>query len=353
MTAGKKTVRERFQEKEKQFLSPFAVLSSQTKGRKRKERECPIRTPFQRDRDRIVHSKAFRRMKHKTQVFLSPTNDHYRTRLTHVLEVLQIARTIARALALNEDLAEAIAMGHDLGHTPFGHTGERALNHVFPGGFSHVKHSVRVVELLENGGKGLNLTREVLDGIARHSKGRGPIDGGKFAPQTLEGQSVRVSDLIAYANHDIDDSVRSGIISQDDLPRECVKTLGKTASQRLDRTVRDIVEQTGKCGYERISISPEFEQAMVEIREYLFNKVYLTDEVSREAERAGKMVETLYQYFCDNKKEAREWGVKPARKEDGHERAVCDFVAGMTDFYAADAFKKIFVPSRWRGGERL
>ena len=353
MTARQKTARARFQEKEKQFLSPFAVLSSRSKGRKIKERECPVRTPFQRDRDRIVHSKAFRRMKHKTQVFMSPTNDHYRTRLTHVLEVLQIARTIARALALNEDLTEAIAMGHDLGHTPFGHTGERALNSVFPGGFSHVKHSVRVVELLENNGKGLNLTYEVLDGIAKHSKGRGPIDGGKFAPKTLEGQIVRVSDLIAYANHDIDDSIRSGIISQADLPRECVKTLGNTSSRRLDRTVRDIIEQTTKCEYEKISISPEFEQAMVEIREYLFNKVYLADEVSNEARRAENMVVTLYRHFCENKKEAKQWGVKPARRGDSHERAVCDFVAGMTDFYAADAFKKIFMPLRWRGGERL
>lgn len=347
MTRGKTSIRERFQEKERLTLSPFAVLSSDSKGRIRKERECSIRTPFQRDRDRIVHSKAFRRMKHKTQVFFSPTNDHYRTRLTHVLEVSQIARTITRALLLNEDLAEAIAMGHDLGHTPFGHTGEKALNEVFPGGFSHVKHSVRVVKCLENGGRGLNLTREVLDGIAKHSKGRGPIDGGKNAPQSLEGQAVRVSDLIAYANHDIDDAIRSGIISARQLPRDCVKTLGANTSQRLDRMVRDIVRETTNCGYARISISTEFEEAMVRTREFLFNEVYLLDEVNVESERAQKMVKDLYHYFCENRREARKWGVRTASSGDGWERAVCDFVAGMTDFYAVAAFKKIFMPSRW------
>ncbi len=348
MTEKGKTIRESFQEKEKLFLSPFAVFSSESKGRKTGEKECSIRTPFQRDRDRIIHSKSFRRMKHKTQVFLSPTNDHYRTRLTHVIEVAQIARTIARALSLNEDLTEAIAMGHDLGHTPFGHAGERGLDDVFPEGFSHVKHSVRVVERLENGGKGLNLTREVLDGIAKHSKGRGPIDGGSNSPQTLEGQVVRVSDLIAYANHDIDDAIRSGIISERDLPGKCVRVLGRNCSERLNRMVRDIVLQTTLEKYSAVSISPEFEEAMVGIREYLFNEVYLVEKVRLEAERAGNMIKTLYGYFRENRREASKWGIKPASPEDSHERAVCDFVAGMTDSYAVSVFSKIFVPSKWR-----
>lgn len=349
MTGKGKSVREIFQEKEKLVLSPFAVLSSESKGRAAPERECDLRTPFQRDRDRIVHSKSFRRMKHKTQVFLSPTNDHYRTRLTHVLEVSQIARTIARSLFLNEDLTEAIALGHDLGHTPFGHAGERALNEVFPEGFSHVEHSVRVVELLENDGKGLNLTRETLDGISAHSKGRsGAIGGGRNAPATLEGQAVRVSDLIAYANHDIDDAVRSGIISEDDLPAECIGVLGRDSSQRLDRMVHDIVSQTTLEGGAGIAISSEFEEAMLEIRKYLFNEVYLVGEVKRESERAGNLVKTLYGYFTENAGDAAEWGIKPLRPEDSHERTVCDFVAGMTDSYAVSAFRKIFVPSRWR-----
>ncbi len=347
-----KSIREKFQEKESILLSPFATLSSESKGRARPEDECFMRTPFQRDRDRIIHSKTFRRMKHKTQVFLSPTNDHYRTRLTHVLEVSQIARTIARALSLNEDLTEAIAMGHDIGHTPFGHTGERALNDVFPEGFSHVKHSVRVAVSLENRGKGLNLTHEVLDGIAKHSKGRGPIDGGKNAPETLEGQVVRVSDMLAYANHDIDDAVRSGIISEDDLPKECVRVLGKDCSKRLDRTVRDIVSQSMLEKYKKISISPEFEEAMVGIREYMFNRVYLMEKVKTEAEKGGQIVKSLYIHFCENAREAEEkWGIKPLHPEDTHERAVCDFIAGMTDSYAVSVFKKIFIPSEWRSSD--
>ncbi len=348
MTKREKSIREIFQEKERLALSPHAVLSSESKGREIPEKDCSIRTPFQRDRDRILHSKSFRRMKHKTQVFLSPDNDHYRTRLTHVLEVSQIARTIARALCLNEDLTEAIAMGHDMGHTPFGHTGEKALNDVFPGGFSHVKHSVRVVKFLENGGKGLNLTHEVVDGIAKHSKGRGSIDGGKNAPETLEGQVVRVSDLIAYANHDIDDAVRSGMISEGDLPARCVKVLGKDTSQRLDRMTRDIISRTMSEGYAKIAISSEFEEAMLEIREYLFNKVYLVGGIEQEAGRARKMVKALYSYLCENEEESALCGVRPIRPEDTHERAVCDFIAGMTDSYAVSVFKNIFVPSKWR-----
>lgn len=345
-----KTIRELFQEKEKSLLSPHAALSAESKGRTAPEDECGIRTPFQRDRDRIIHSKSFRRMKHKTQVFFSPTNDHYRTRLTHVIEVSQIARTIARALFLNEDLTEAIALGHDLGHTPFGHAGERVLNEVFPGGFSHVKHSVRVAECLENDGRGLNLTYEVLDGIAKHSKGRGPIDGGKNAPETLEGQAVRISDLIAYANHDIEDAIRSGIIEEKNLPREHIRILGKNCSERLDTTVRDIVARTTSKNYEKISISPEIEQAIAGIREYLFDHVYLVDSINRESERAGNMLKTLYGYFRENKSEAEKRGVHPHSPEDSHERAVCDFVAGMTDSYAVQTFREIFVPSKWRDG---
>ncbi|QMU56035.1 MAG: deoxyguanosinetriphosphate triphosphohydrolase [Candidatus Mycalebacterium zealandia] len=345
-----KTIREQFQKTEKLVLSPHATLSSESKGRARPEDECSIRNPFQRDRDRIVHSKSFRRMKHKTQVFLSPTNDHYRTRLTHVIEVSQIARTIARALFLNEDLTEAIALGHDLGHTPFGHAGERALNEVVPDGFFHVKQSVRVVECLENNGKGLNLTYEVIDGITKHSKGRGPIDGGGNAPETLEGQVVRISDLIAYANHDIDDALRSEIIKEKDLPHKHIKIIGKNCSERLDRMVRDIVSQTTLKNYEKISISPEIEEAIAGIREYLFNHVYLAGAVNFEAERAVKMVKLLYRYFCDNKSEAEKRGVCPHSPEDSHERAVCDFVASMTDSYAVQIFREIFVPSKWRDG---
>ena len=342
-------IRERYQKIEENTLSDYAALSSRSKGRKRYEEPCSIRTPYQRDRDRIIHCKAFRRMKHKTQVFLSPTNDHYRTRLTHVIEVSQIARTISRALLLNEDLTEAVALGHDLGHTPFGHAGEAALNEIYPGGFKHVIHSVRVVEILERDGEGLNLTHEVLDGIAKHSKGMGPLDNPKYRAETMEGQVVRISDLVAYANHDLDDAVRSGIITINDVPAKYLDVLGKTGSQRINRMVTDIVSETNRTGEKKVVISPEVEEAMVGLREYLFNTVYMNEKIRRTFEMAQKVIKELYQYFTEN--EEHFWKLYPKKREEGitTERAVCDFIAGMTDSYALSMYERLFVPKRWEG----
>ena len=342
-------IRERYQAIEAKVLSPYAALSSRTKGRKKFEKPCSIRTPYQRDRDRIIHCKAFRRMKHKTQVFLSPTNDHYRTRLTHVIEVSQIARTISRALLLNEDLTEAIALGHDLGHTPFGHAGEAALNEIYPDGFKHVIHSVRVVEVLERNGDGLNLTHEVLDGIAKHSKGMGPLDNPRYRAETMEGQVVRISDLVAYANHDLDDAVRSGIITIDDVPGKYLDVLGKTGSERINRMVTDIVNETNTLGEKKVVISAEVEEAMVGLREYLFNTVYMNEKISRTFQMAQKVIKELYQYFTEN--EEHFWKLYPKKREKDitTERAVCDFIAGMTDSYALSMYEKLFVPKRWEG----
>lgn len=342
-------IREKYQEKEEQILSKHAALSSRTKGRQRHEDECSIRTPYQRDRDRIIHCKSFRRMKHKTQVFLSPTNDHYRTRLTHVIEVSQIARTISRALFLNEDLTEAIALGHDLGHTPFGHAGEAALNEIFPGGFKHVIHSLRVVDVLERNGEGLNLTYEVRDGIAKHSKGMGPLDNPKYRADTLEGQVVRISDLVAYANHDLDDALRSGIISLDDVPPEYLKVLGQSGSERINRMVTDIVNETNNSDEKKIVISSEVEEAMVGLRKYLFNTVYMSDRIKRTFDMSQKVIRELYQYFIEN--EDHFWKLYPKKREEDIrlERAVCDFIAGMTDSYALSMYEELFVPKRWEG----
>lgn len=331
------------------MLSPFAALSSESKGRMKSEEPCPIRTCFQRDRDRIIHSKSFRRMKHKTQVFLSPTGDHYRTRLTHVIEVSQIARTISKSLRLNEDLTEAIALGHDLGHTPFGHAGEAVLNEIFPGGFKHVIHSLRVVDVLERDGQGLNLTYEVRDGISKHSKGMGPVDNPKYRPETMEGQSVRVSDLVAYANHDVDDAIRAGLITIDDLPKECVKVLGKTNSERINRMVTDIIFETKKLGKKKVIISKEVEEAMVVLRSYLFDTVYMNDEVRNNFLKAKKIMKELYEYFCANQEEFWKIYGKNARDGEAIERSVCDFIAGMTDSYAISVYEKIFLPKRWQG----
>lgn len=342
-------IRERYQQIEQSSLSTHAALSSGTKGRKRAEEECSIRTPFQRDRDRIIHCKAFRRMKHKTQVFLSPTNDHYRTRLTHVIEVSQIARTISRALFLNEDLTEAIALGHDLGHTPFGHAGEAALNEIYPDGFKHVIHSLRVVDVLERNGEGLNLTHEVRDGIAKHSKGMGPLDNPKYRADTLEGQVVRISDLVAYANHDLDDAIRSGIISLSDVPEEYIRVLGEKGSERINRMVTDIVNETNRIDEKKIAISPEVENAIVGLREYLFNTVYMSDRVRRTFEMSQKVIRELYQYFTEN--EEHLWKLYPRKGEEdiSTQRAVCDFIAGMTDSYALTLYERLFVPRRWEG----
>lgn len=341
-------IREKIQENEKKILSPFATLSSESKGRLISEEPCDIRTSFQRDRDRIIHSKAFRRMKHKTQVFLSPTNDHYRTRLTHVIEVSQIARTISKSLFLNEDLTEAIALGHDLGHTPFGHAGEAALNEVYPGGFKHVIHSLRVVDVLENDGKGLNLTYEVRDGIAKHSKGMGLVDNPKYRPETMEGQAVRVSDLVAYANHDLDDAVRSGIIGINDVPKKYLKVLGKTGSERINKMVTDIISETTKVGEKKVVISEDIEEAMVGLRQYLFNTVYMNEKIKSTFDKAQKVIKELYQYFFDNEEDFWRLYRKKSIQGETTERAICDFIAGMTDSYALNVYEKFFLPKKWQ-----
>ncbi|MEQ9617610.1 MAG: deoxyguanosinetriphosphate triphosphohydrolase [Deltaproteobacteria bacterium] len=342
-------IREQLEEIERKTLSPFAALSSETKGRVVREEPCSIRTDYQRDRDRIIHSKSFRRMKHKTQVFLSPTDDHYRTRLTHVIEVAQIARTISKALRLNEDLTEAIALGHDLGHTPFGHAGEAALDEIYPEGFKHVIHSLRVVDVLEKGGRGLNLTYEVRDGIAKHSKGMGAVDNPKYRPETLEGQVVRVSDLVAYANHDLDDAIRAGIITIEDVPKACVEELGKTNSERINRMVTDIITETIKHNGEKVAASAEVEQAMVELRSYLFNTVYMNEKIKNNFLKAKKVIKELYEYFCENEDEFWKHYKKGPREGETIERAVCDFIAGMTDSYAISIYEAIFLPRRWQG----
>jgi dGTPase len=343
------TIREQLEKIEKEILSPLASLSAETKGRMKPEEKCAIRTDFQRDRDRIIHSKSFRRMKHKTQVFLSPTDDHYRTRLTHVIEVAQIARTISKALRFNEDLTEAIALGHDLGHTPFGHAGEAMLNEIFPEGFKHVIHSLRVVDVLEKGGEGLNLTYEVRDGISKHSKGMGAIDNPKYRPETMEGQVVRISDLVAYANHDLDDAIRSGIITIDDVPRECISTLGITNSERINKMVTDIIFETKNLDEKKVVSSPEVEQAMLELRSYLFNTVYMNDKIKNNFDKAKKVIKDLYEYFCENQDEFKI--IYPREPRDGEtpQRAVCDFIASMTDSYAIALYEKIFLPRRWQG----
>lgn len=341
-------IREKTEENEKKVLSPFATFSSESKGRSQPEKECDIRTCFQRDRDRIIHSKAFRRMKHKTQVFLSPTNDHYRTRLTHVIEVAQIARTISKALMLNEDLTEAIALGHDLGHTPFGHAGEAVLNEIFPGGFKHVIHSLRVVEHLERDGKGLNLTYEVKDGIGKHSKGMGPLDNPKYRPETMEGQAVRISDLVAYANHDLDDAVRSGIISIDDVPKEYISVLGNTGSERINRMVTDIIFETIRLGEKKVVISSEIEEVIVGLRSYLFDTVYMDERIKGTFDKAKKVIKELYEYFCENVEVFWKLYNKTPIEGDSLERSVCDFIAGMTDSYAIATYEKLFLPKRWQ-----
>ncbi|NLL04696.1 MAG: deoxyguanosinetriphosphate triphosphohydrolase [Clostridiaceae bacterium] len=328
-------IREELEEFEKKTLSPFAQLSSQSRGREIEEKECDLRTKFQRDKDRIVYSKAFRRLKHKTQVFISPEGDHYRTRLTHTLEVTQIARTIARSLRLNEDLTEAIALGHDLGHTPFGHTGEMVLNSICPLGFKHNEQSLRVVEVLERD-KGLNLTWEVRDGIRNHT--------GDVSPGTLEGKIIRFADRIAYINHDIDDAIRGGIIRNEDLPKECLKVLGYSSSERINTMIVNIVEQSK--GINDIRMSPQIQKAMNELREYMFQYVYIGSKAKKEEIKAQNIVRQLYSYLKDSVE------VLPKEAErlldkDGFDRVVCDYIAGMTDRYAVKKFREIFIPESW------
>ena len=342
-------IREVIESAEKNMLCDRACHSRASRGRQSAEEPCPVRTIFQVDRDRILHSKAFRRLKYKTQVFLSPEGDHYRTRLTHTLEVSQVARTMARALRLNEDLTEAIALGHDLGHTPFGHAGERALAELLPGGFHHVKQSLRVVERLEKNGAGLNLSWEVLDGILHHSKGRGALLGRNPAdlPITLEGQLVRLSDVIAYVNHDLDDAIRGGLISSDDVPQHLRAALGVKNSQRLNTMVTDLIETTLASGCESIQLSVPIAEQVAELRDWLHANVYRARAIEDEFRKASRVLRELFAYFVADPEKLSLYGGDLARG-DGTEVAVADFLAGMTDRYAMNLYQKLFFPQPWK-----
>jgi dGTPase len=339
------TIREQLEDLERQTLADVACLSAESKGRKREEKLHPLRTAFQRDRDRIVHCKSFRRLKHKTQVFLAPFGDHYRTRLTHTLEVAQIARTISKALRLNDDLTEAISLGHDLGHTPFGHAGEKVLAKLSQQGFSHYRQSLRVVEKLEYNGKGLNLTHEVREGIFKHSKGRGKIldAEGEEMPSTLEGQVVRISDVIGYVNHDIDDAIRAEVIDRSDIPEHLIATLGKFHASRIDTMVEDVVRESMAGGLQKICMSERVYSSVIELRDFLYEHVYCTEEAHNMSERVEKIVKDLYQYVLENPDEY----VKPYPAEDSLERRACDFIASMTDLYALRLYEKVFFTPTW------
>ena len=346
-------IREQFEQREKNFMSPFGCQSAQSRGRKRDEPLCPIRTAFQVDRDRIVYSNAFRRLKHKTQVFLNPLGDEYRTRLTHTLEVSQIARTITRAMFLNEDLAEAIALGHDMGHTPFGHGGETVLQEIHSPHFSHPRQSLRVVDVIENNGKGLNLTREVRDGIIKHSKGYGKIlpDDPKELACTIEGRIVRIADIMAYLNHDLDDAIRSGVIRESQIPAVCTRVIGESHQERATTMIRDLVfSSRASDGELRLDMSTEVFDAMSTLREFLYNNVYRSDRVHREFIKAKKILSELYAYLLDNhsilKTELSRMGIAGCLENgEPREQVVCDFIASITDRYALDLYRRIFFPS--------
>lgn len=328
--------RKELEQWEEQFLSPLASLSSKSRGRKEPEKQCDVRTVFQRDRDRIIHSKAFRRLKHKTQVFIAPGGDHYRTRLTHTLEVSQVARTVSRALLLNEDLTEAIALGHDLGHTPFGHAGEQALAELYPGGFKHNEQSLRVVDFLE-GEKGLNLTFEVRDGILHHT--------GDTEPQTMEGRLVRICDRIAYINHDIDDALRAGIFKVEQLPADAMQLLGRSGSERLNTMVRDLIENSWGKPY--ISMSSRMREVTESLRDFLFRHVYIGSAAKQEEEKAKRVVKMLYNYWLENP-EQLPFSIDVRKNAEGLERLVCDYIAGMTDHYIISLYEDIFLPKPWK-----
>lgn len=341
------TIREQTEKIERKILHPKACLSSMSRGRLKREKEGEIRTCFQRDRDRIIHSKAFRRLKHKTQVFLAPKGDHYRTRLTHVLEVSQIGRTIARALRLNEDLTEAIALGHDLGHTPFGHAGESVLREIHPGGFDHYKQSLRVVDLLERNGEGLNLTHEVRNGIVKHSKGKGliiPDTPGEKA-ETMEGLAVRVSDIIAYVNHDLDDALRAEVIKESDIPGDVINVLGDNHSERIDAMVKDVIYNSLRTDLDEISMSEEVSLATYKLRDFLYERVYESDTIMGEFMKAKKVLRDLYEYYLGHIEEV--FRDIPAEKKLNRHRMVCDFVAGMTDRFAMATYETLFLPQQW------
>ncbi len=331
-------VRKQLELLERESLSKYATLSENSQGRLRAEEQCDIRPVFQRDRDRILHSKAFRRLKDKTQVFLTPEGDHYRTRLTHTLEVSQNARTIAKALRLNEELVEAIALGHDLGHTPFGHAGERALNRVCPGGFKHNEQSVRTVDVLEKDGMGLNLTMEVRDGILNHQT--------SSMPSTLEGKIVRLSDKIAYIHHDMDDAIRGNILRDSDVPSEIGDVIGYTTRERLDRFIHDIVNAS--FDQADIRMSDEVAGAMKKMREFMFERVYQSPVAKAEEHKAEKLVETLFEYFVKHKDEMPQEFLFLIDRGEPVERVVCDFIGAMTDRFAIALYEEIFIPKSWQ-----
>ena len=329
------SIREETQRIEREILSPYAALSENTRGRVREAAECPIRTPYQRDRDKVIHCKAFRRLKHKTQVFLSPEGDHYRTRLTHTLEVSQIARTIARALRLNEDLTEAVALGHDLGHTPFGHAGERALNRLMPNGFRHYEQSVRVVERLENDGRGLNLTFEVRDGIRCHTTGQ--------EARTMEGRIIRWADKIAYMNHDIDDAIRAGVIRESDIPRDITAVLGDTKNKRITTMVTSLIRNS-PAGV--VNMDADVLEAYDALHEFMYEAVYLNDYAKREEKKVPHLIESLFGYYVRHPDRLPE-SMREIAEADGKEQAACDYTAGMTDRFAVDLYSNLFIPKAW------
>ena len=331
------SIREQLEAREEEYLSPYATLSRNTRGREREEPQCDIRPVFQRDRDRILHCKAFRRLKQKTQVFLLPKGDHYRTRLTHTLEVSQNARTIAKALRLNEDLVEAIALGHDLGHTPFGHAGEKALNNVYR--FSHNVQSLRVVERIEKQGRGLNLTWEVRDGILNHKTAG--------TPHTLEGKVLRLSDKIAYINHDMDDAIRGGILTEEDIPERIRSVLGNSCKQRLNTMVHDVI--INSMDRPEISMSPPVDRAMRELRGFMFENVYLNPKAKGEEDKAVHMIEQLFDFYVKHLDLLpRQYLDAMTEAGSSRERVVCDYIAGMTDSYAVKKFEEFFVPESWK-----
>ncbi len=330
-------IREQLEEREVQYLSKYATLSSKARGREREEAPCDIRPCFQRDRDRILYSKSFRRLKDKTQVFLSPDGDHYRTRMTHTLEVSQNARTITKALRLNEDLAEAIALGHDLGHTPFGHAGERALNEVCPFGFRHNEQSLRIVEKLENQGNGLNLNWEVRDGILNHEM--------DLRPATLEGRVVRLSDKIAYMHHDMDDALRGGILVESDVPRDLVKVIGNTNKEWIDTFIHDIISNS--MDKDDIRMSDEIYDAFHKLRRFMFDKVYTNPIAKSQEGKVEDMIKILYHYYVDHIDKLPDYLKKMMDEGTEKERAVCDYVSSMTDRYAVAVFQEVYVPKSW------
>lgn len=329
-----KSIRKNIQNNEKIILSKNACLSSDSKGRLREEDECPIRTCFQRDRDRIIHSQSFRRLKHKTQVFLAPSGDHYRTRLTHTLEVAQIARTIARAMSLNEDLTEAIALGHDLGHTPFGHAGERALNNLAKCGFKHYEQSVRVVDKIEKDGRGLNLTKEVRNGILCHTVGT--------EAETLEGRIIRIADKIAYINHDIDDAIRAGVLYEEDIPIELRMALGMSKSVRINNMVTSVIENS----VDTIKMSEDMQENFDDLHKFMFVAVYTNPICKSEEKKAVEMLGKIFEYYCKKPEELPKLYLDIC-EEEGEERAVCDYIAGMSDTYAVKVFNQLYVPKFW------